>query len=81
MTKLAIKEEIFRALEQIAPTAALDELAVNEDLRDFPEIGSSGFLSLMVRLREDLNIEIPDSDHDSISTLTDLVMYLSGRLR
>ena len=81
MTKLAIKEEIFRVLEEIAPDAELDELAPNEDLRQVADIGSSGFLSLMFRLRQDLKVDIPDSDHDTVSTLTELVRYLSERLR
>ena len=81
MTKLAIKEEIFRALQQIAPDAALDEVAPNDDLREVSDIGPSGFLNLLVRLREDLKVEIPESDRDTVSTLTELVRYLSDRLK
>ena len=81
MTKLAIKEGIFRALQQIAPDAALDEVAPNDDLREVSDIGPSGFLNLLVRLREDLKVEIPESDRDTVSTLTELVRYLSDRLK
>jgi len=81
MTKLAIKEEIFKALQQIAPDAALDEVAPNDDLREISDIGPSGFLNLMVRLREDLKVDIPESDQDAVSTLTELVRYLSDRLK
>ncbi len=81
MTRLAIKEEVFKALQEIAPDAALDEVAPNDSLRDIPDIGSGGFLNLMTRLRSDLNVEIPESDYDSVSTLTELVRYLSDRLR
>jgi len=81
MSKLAIKEEIFKALQQIAPDAALDEVAPNDDLREVSDIGLSGFLNLMVRLREDLKVDIPESDQDAVSTLTELVRYLSERLR
>jgi len=81
MTKLAIKEEIFRVLGEIAPNAELDELAPNDDLREVADIGTSGFLNLMFRVGQDLKVEIPDSDHDTVSTLTELVRYLSERLR
>jgi acyl carrier protein len=81
MTKLAIKEEIFKALQQIAPDAALDEVAPNDNLKEVPDIGPSGFVNLMIRLREDLKVDIPESDHDTVSTLTELVRYLSERLR
>jgi acyl carrier protein len=81
MSKLAIKEEIFKALQQIAPDAALDEVAPNDDLREVSDIGPSGFLNLLVRLREDLKVDIPESDRETVSTLTELVRYLSERLR
>jgi acyl carrier protein len=81
MTKLAIKEEIFKALQHIAPDAALDEVAPNDDLREVSDIGPSGFLNLLVRLREDLKVDIPESDHERVSTLTELVRYLSDRLK
>jgi acyl carrier protein len=81
MSKLAIKEEIFRALQEIAPDAALDEVASNDDLREISDIGPSGFLNLLVRLREDLKVDIPESDQDAVSTLSELVRYLSERLR
>ena len=81
MTRLAIKEEVFKALQEIAPDAALEEVAPNDSLRDVPDIGAGGFLNLMTRLRSDLNVEIPESDYDRVSTLTELVRYLSDRLR
>ena len=81
MTKLAIKEEIFKALQRIAPDAALDEVAPNDNLKEVPEIGTSGFVNLMIQLGEDLKVDIPESDHDAVSTLTELVRYFSERLR
>ena len=81
MTRLAIKEKIFQTLEHVAPEASLDELAPNDNLRESPEIGPAGFLNLMTRLRDDLKVEIPESDYDRVNTLTELVRYLSDRLR
>ena len=81
MTKLAIKEKIFQTLQLVAPDAPLDELAPNDNFKEAPEIGPSGFLNLMMRLRKDLNVDIPESDYDRVNTLTELVRYLSDRLR
>lgn len=81
MTKLAIKERVFQALQHIAPEAPLDELAPNDNLREAADIGPSGFLNLMNRLSRDLKINIPESDYDRVSTLTGLVRYLSDRLK
>jgi len=81
MTKLAIKEKIFQTLEHVAPEASLDELAPNDNLRETADIGPSGFLNLMSRLRDDLKVDIPESDYDEVSTLTELVRYLSDRLK
>lgn len=81
MTKFAIKEEVLKALQDVAPEAELEELAPNESFRDVPDIGAAGFLNLMVRLREDLKVDIPESDYDRVTTLSELVRYLSDRLR
>jgi hypothetical protein len=81
LSKLAIKEEIFKVLQQIAPDAALDEVAPNDDLREVSDIGPSGFSNLLVRLRKDLKVDIPESDRETVSTLTELVRYLSERLK
>jgi len=81
MTKFAIKEKVFLALQHIAPEAELDELAPNDNLREAVDIGPSGFLNLMNRLSDDLKIDIPETDYDRASTLTALVRYLSDRLR
>ncbi len=81
MTRLAIKEKIFQTLEHVAPDATLDELAPNDNLRETADIGQSGFLNLMTRLGDDLKIDIPETDYDKVNTLTELVRYLSDRLR
>lgn len=81
MTKLAIKEKIFQMLEHVAPEASLDELAPNDNSGETADIGPSGFLNLMTRLRDDLKVDIPESDYDKVNTLTELVRYLSDRLR
>lgn len=81
MTKFAIKEEVFKVLQDIAPDAELDELAPNDNLKDVPDIGPAGFLNLLTRLRQDLHVDIPEADYDHVTTLTALVRYLSDRLR
>lgn len=81
MTKFAIKEEVLKTLQDVAPDAELEDLAPNENFSDVPDIGPAGFLNLMVRLRQDLKVDIPESDYDQVTTLTELVRYLSDRLR
>jgi len=81
MTRLAIKEEVFKALQQVAPDAALDELALADNLTEIPGIGLSGFTNLMVQLRENLKVDIPERDRDAVGSMTELVRYLSDRLR
>jgi len=81
MTKLAIKEKVFEALQYIAPEAPVEELAPNDNFQEVANVGQSGFLNLMTRLSDDLKIDIPESDYDRVTTLTNLVRYLSDRLR
>jgi acyl carrier protein len=80
MTESAIKEAVFRQVKKIAPEASLDELAPGENFRQALDIDSFDFLNLMIGLHEELGVEIPESDYGNLTTLADLVSYLSGLL-
>jgi len=80
MTESAIKDAVFRRLKTIAPEASPAELTPAENFREALDIDSFDFLNLMIGLHEDLGVDIPESDYGRLTTLTDVVSYLSSRL-
>lgn len=81
MTDLEIKQAIFKVLQKIAPEANLETLDPTENLRETLDIDSFDFLNLMIGLHDELKVEIAETDYPKLSTLSELVRYLSERLK
>ena len=80
MTEAQLKETIFKVLGQIAPEADLSTLAPDENVRETLDIDSFDHLNFLVGLNEALGVEIPEADYGQLTTLADIVRYLSARL-
>ena len=81
MNEPEIRLAVIKALRKIAPEVNLDQVGLDENLREALDIDSFDFLNLMIGLHEELQIEIPESDYTKLSTLGELVRYLAGRLK
>ena len=81
MSEPEIRAAVFKILRKIAPEADLDQIRPEENLREALDIDSFDFLNFMIGLHEELNVEIPESDYRKLSSLSELVRYLSDRLK
>jgi acyl carrier protein len=81
MTEAQLKETIFKVLGQIAPEADLSTLGPDENVRETLDIDSFDHLNFLIGLNEALGVEIPEGDYGQLTTLADIVSYLSARLR
>lgn len=70
---------MLAALTRIAPEVDAATLRGNEPLRQQVDIDSMDFLNLIIELHRDLGVEIPESDYAELTTLDDMVKYLSAR--
>jgi acyl carrier protein len=80
MTEAQLTETICKVLGQIAPEADLSTLGPNEDIRETLDIDSFDHLNFLIGLNEALGVEIPEADYGQLTTLVDIVSYLSARL-
>ena len=81
MTEAQLKETIFKVLGQIAPEADLSTLGPDANVREALDIDSFDHLNFLVSLNAELGVEIPEGDYGQLTTLADIVSYLSARLR
>ena len=81
MTEAQIRDAIFKVLGQIAPEADLDTLDPDANVREALDIDSFDHLNLLIGLHEDLGVDIPEADYGQLTTLADIVKYLSSRVR
>lgn len=81
MTQAEIQQAVFDALRKIAPEADPQKLQPNENLRETLDIDSFDFLNFLIGLHGKLGVEIPEADYGRLTTLSDLVNYLSARTK
>ena len=81
MTQAEIQQAVFDALRKIAPEADPQKLQLNENLREALDIDSFDFLNFLIGLHDKLGVEIPEADYGRLTTLSDLVNYLSAKTR
>jgi acyl carrier protein len=81
MTEAQIKEVILKVLGRIAPEADLDTLDPDANVREALDIDSFDHLNLLIGLNEELGVDIPEADYGQLTTLKDILSYLSARVR
>ena len=81
MTETEIQQVLFDAVRKIAPEADLRRLQPEENLREALDIDSFDFLNLLIGLHETLDVEIPEADYGRLTTLSDMVRYLSAKAK
>ncbi|MEW6284038.1 MAG: phosphopantetheine-binding protein [Candidatus Eremiobacterota bacterium] len=77
---MTVHETIARVLAEIAPDVDLDQVSPDEDVRQALDIDSYDFLNLLVKLHQELGVDIPESDYGKLGSLNDLERYLTARV-
>lgn len=80
MNEAQLKETLLDNLQKVAPEADLDDLEPDENIQEALEIDSYDFLMFLISLDESLGIEVPEADYDKVTTLDDLVHYMTVKL-
>jgi acyl carrier protein len=79
MSEDDIKAAIFAGLRKIAPEADPASLRPGDKVREVLDIDSFDFLNFLIGLHEKLHVEIPETDYGKLTTLGEMVAYLSAR--
>jgi acyl carrier protein len=81
MTDVQLTEVIYKALGRIVPEADLTLLPLDANVRDTLDMDSFDHLQFLVHLSELLGVEVPEEDYGDLTTLADIVRYLTVRVR
>lgn len=71
---------IAQALTHIAPEIDIDDIDVNEDLREECDLDSMDFLNLLASLKKSTGVSIPEQDYSKIRSYTQLQHYLQQHM-
>lgn len=79
MNEQEIRDAVLRGIARIAPEADTESLDPREPLQRALDIDSFDFLNLLVAIREEIGVSVPESDYDKVRTLEEMVKFLASR--
>jgi acyl carrier protein len=80
MDRADIRRALIDALSSVAPEGDYDRLKPDRPLREQLDLDSYDFLNMIVRLHEQLGVDIPEADYQQLATLDSAVAYLAPRV-
>lgn len=81
MTPDGIRTVVLDILENIAPDEDLSHLDDGVAFREQMELDSMDFLDIVMELRKQYRIQVPEEDYPQLATMESTVRYLEPRLK
>jgi len=81
MTKDDIRQAILDIITDIVPDEDLDGLNAEQNLRDQLDLDSMDFLDIVMELRKQYGVEVPENDYPKLATLNSCVEYLAPKMQ
>ncbi len=78
MTRNEISQAIIDIVSDIAPDEDWSDLTPEESLRG--KLESMDFLDVVMELRKQYSVEVPEADYEQLATLQSCVDYLEPKL-
>ncbi|MCZ6671718.1 MAG: phosphopantetheine-binding protein [Verrucomicrobia bacterium] len=79
MTRDDIQSIVLNIIAEIAPDEDLSDVAPNVRLRDQLDLDSMDFLDIVMELRKQHGIEVPESDYQELASLDSCANYLEPK--
>lgn len=76
-----IRQVVLDILERIAPDEDLSDLQDEVPFREQMELDSMDFLDIVMELRKQYRIQIPEEDYEHLTTMSRTVAYLTPLLK
>lgn len=81
MTKEEVKQIVLDIISEIAPDEDLTEVKPDVRLRDQLDLDSMDFLDIVMELRKQHNIEVPEDDYPQLASLDSCADYLMPKFK
>ena len=77
MTDDEIRDTVLRLLSEVAPEADMASIQPDVRLRDQIDIDSMDALNFLIAIDAELHVDIAEADYPKLTTLDNIVEYLS----
>ncbi len=81
MTREEIGKVVLDILERIAPDEDLSNLQDDLPFRDQMELDSMDFLDIVMELRKQYRIQIPEEDYEKLTSMGSTIDFLTPMLK
>ncbi len=81
MTQDDIKVAIIDIINDILPEGECDNVNPDERLRDQLDLDSMDFLDIVMELRKQYKVEVPEADYPKLASLSSCVEYLEPKMK
>lgn len=79
MTEEKVKQIVIDIINEIAPDENTSNLKSEVNLRDQMDLDSMDFLDIVMELRKQHGIEVPEEDYPKLASLDSCADYLSPK--
>jgi len=80
MTREAIVQAVIDIIKEIVPDEDCSALDPRRNLREQLQLDSMDFLDVVMELRKQYGIEVPEADYPKLATLASCADYLEPKL-
>lgn len=80
MAPTDIRTVILNILEKIAPDEDLSDLDDSKSFREQMELDSMDFLDIVMELRKQYRVQIPEEDYPNLDSMDSTVSYLTPKM-
>jgi acyl carrier protein len=81
MTKEECKKLVLDIIADIAPAEDLSNIKSDVRLRDQLQLDSMDFFDIVMELRKQYRVQIPEEDYHNLGTMTGTVTYLTPLMK
>ena len=81
MNKDKVKQIVLDIIAEIAPDEDLSDVKPEIRLRDQLDLDSMDFLDIVMELRKQYKVEVPEEDYPELASLTSCVNYLEPKMK
>jgi len=79
MTEDQVKQIVIDIINEIAPDEDTSDLKSEVNLRDQMDLDSMDFLDIVMELRKQHGIEVPEADYPQLASLDSCATYLTPK--
>jgi acyl carrier protein len=80
MTQEEVKIAIIEIINDILPEGDCSDVNPDEKLRDQLDLDSMDFLDIVMELRKQYKVEVPEEDYPKLATLNSCIEYLAPKM-